>query len=78
MRREFCIEHGGPSGGNGGNGGSIFLKCDSALNTLASLRRRVHYSATSGISGKGDSRHGRNGQDIELSVRIKYHPRSII
>lgn len=25
MRREYCVEFGGPSGGNGGNGGSVYL-----------------------------------------------------
>ena len=39
MRREYCIEHGGPSGGNGGNGGNVYLQCDKNLNTLAMLRR---------------------------------------
>ena len=43
MRREFRIEFGGPSGGNGGHGGSVYLECDSSLNTLSLLRRRVHH-----------------------------------
>ena len=43
MRREFRIEFGGPSGGNGGDGGSVFLECDSSLNTLSLLRQKVHH-----------------------------------
>lgn len=68
MRREFCVEHGGPSGGNGGNGGSVFLECDKNLNTLAILRRRVHYRGRDGTSGRGDSRHGYKGDDVVIPV----------
>ncbi len=68
MRREYCMDHGGPSGGNGGNGGSIFFKCDRNLNTLASMRRHVHYSALDGTAGQGSSRHGKNGKDVIIMV----------
>jgi GTPase len=68
MRREYCIDRGGPSGGNGGNGGSIFLECDSTLNTLTRLRRKIHYKAKKGTNGKGDSRHGQKGEDCIIKV----------
>ena len=58
----------GPSGGNGGNGGSIYLVCDRSLNTLGPLRSKIHYTAESGLNGKGDSRHGRKGTDIHIYV----------
>lgn len=63
-----CLEFGGPSGGNGGNGGSVYLECDSSLNTLAMLRRRVHHRAKDGTNGKGDSRHGYKGEDCVIPV----------
>ncbi|RYY86376.1 hypothetical protein EON63_05890 [archaeon] len=46
------LEHGGPSGGNGGDGGNVYLECDSSLNTLAMLRRRVHHKGKDGTNGK--------------------------
>jgi len=54
MRREYKIEHGGPSGGNGGPGGNVYLLCDDTLNTLALLRRKVHHKAKDGTNGRGE------------------------
>jgi GTPase len=68
MRREFCVELGGPTGGNGGHGGSVYLKCDKNLNTLSMLRRNVHYRAGDGTNGKGSSRHGHKGEDCVIIV----------
>ena len=68
MRREFRLEFGGPSGGNGGHGGSVYLECDSSLNTLSLLRRRVHHRGKDGTNGKGDSRHGQKGRDSVVYV----------
>eukprot|EP00596_Hydrurales_sp_CCMP1899_P000561 CAMPEP_0119039956 /NCGR_PEP_ID=MMETSP1177-20130426/9734_1 /TAXON_ID=2985 /ORGANISM="Ochromonas sp, Strain CCMP1899" /LENGTH=558 /DNA_ID=CAMNT_0007004517 /DNA_START=218 /DNA_END=1894 /DNA_ORIENTATION=- len=68
MRREFRIEFGGPSGGNGGSGGSVWLLCDSTINTLSMLRRRVHHRGKDGTNGKGDSRHGIKGDDSIVIV----------
>ena len=68
MRRVFRIEFGGPSGGNGGHGGSVYLECDSSLNTLSLLRRRVHHRGKDGTNGKGDSRHGQKGKDSVVYV----------
>ncbi len=68
MRREYRIEFGGPSGGNGGDGGDVFLVCDKTLNTLAPLRRQVHFKAEKGKNGLGDSRHGQKGRHLVLRV----------
>ena len=68
MRREYCVEFGGPSGGNGGRGGSVYFECDKTINTLALLRRKVHYRGKDGTNGKGDSRHGQKGDDIVIPV----------
>ena len=53
MRREYKIEHGGPSGGNGGSGGDVYLVCDESINTLALMRRKVHHRAKDGTNGRG-------------------------
>ena len=68
LRREYCIEHGGPSGGNGGNGGSVYFECDKTMNTLSQLRRKVHHKAGDGTNGRGDSRHGQKGDDVVIMV----------
>lgn len=68
MRREYCIEYGGPSGGNGGSGGSVYLECDPSLNTLSMLRRKVHHRGGDGTNGRGDSRHGQRGADAVIPV----------
>lgn len=68
MRREYCVDKGGPSGGNGGDGGSVYLECNTKLNTLALLRRKVHHTAKDGTNGRGDSRHGFKGDDTIIQV----------
>jgi hypothetical protein len=41
FRREKYVDMGGPNGGTGGCGGSIYLRCDQGMNTLAGLRSKV-------------------------------------
>lgn len=54
FRREKGIAMGGPSGGNGSRGGSVILICDEGLNTLATVRNKVHYKGTDGtVSSAG-------------------------
>ena len=64
----YCLEFGGPAGGNGGHGGSVYLECDSDLNTLAMLRRKVHHRGKDGTNGKGSSLHGQRGTDAVIPV----------
>ena len=66
--REKFRPKGGPSGGDGGNGGNIFFKVDSNLSTLSDLIYNKHYRAEKGENGKGKNMHGKNGQDIFISV----------
>lgn len=61
---------GGPSGGSGGRGGSIFLKCEEGLNTLAAVRNKVHYRATSGRKGQGKSRTGVSGTGMYIPAPV--------
>lgn len=68
FRREKGEAMGGPSGGRGGKGGDIYLVCDSAMNTLAPARNRVHVRARKGTNGTGKNRDGKVGSSIEIRV----------
>ena len=68
FRREKYIEFGGPDGGDGGAGGSVYLRADSALNTLVDFRFQPQYRAKSGRSGAGRNRTGASGEDLTIDV----------
>jgi GTPase len=70
FRREKFVPRGGPSGGDGGNGGSIYLKTDAHENTLLKFRFNHMFRADRGRHGEGSNRHGRNGEDLEISVPV--------
>ncbi|XP_037539910.1 mitochondrial ribosome-associated GTPase 2 [Nematolebias whitei] len=59
-------EWGGPDGGNGGDGGSIILKADRFVKSLAKVGPL--YSGESGHSGSSKNCHGRNGSTTYVSV----------
>ena len=61
---------GKPVGGNGGAGGSVILRADSSVATLLRYKRNPHHSAGHGTHGQGDTRHGRKGEDLILSVPL--------
>jgi len=68
FRREKYVPHGGPSGGHGGTGGDIVFSVDPHLNTLISFKRRSHFKAESGESGRSKKQHGKDGEDWVISV----------
>ncbi|MFV0246421.1 MAG: GTPase ObgE [Mycoplasmatales bacterium] len=68
FRREKYVPLGGPSGGSGGNGGNIILKVDEGLNTLLDFSYNKKYEADTGERGKNKSQHGKNAEDLILSV----------
>jgi GTP-binding protein len=70
FRREKGAPLGGPSGGRGGNGGSIYLKCDASMNTLANLRNSnvVHYRGKPGKNGIGKNKDGAHAEDLYVPV----------
>lgn len=68
FRREKYVERGGPDGGDGGNGGSVYLRADAGLNTLADFRVARKFRAESGQGGAGRNMTGRSGQDLEVLV----------
>ena len=68
FRREKYVERGGPDGGDGGNGGSVFLRADASMNTLADFRVARKYRAESGQGGAGRNMTGRSGKDLDVPV----------
>ena len=69
-RREKYVPAGGPDGGDGGDGGSISLVADSGVGTLLKFRYRREFTSSSGSNGRGAAKHGRNGEDIEVTVPV--------
>jgi GTP-binding protein len=68
FRREKFVPKGGPSGGDGGNGGSIYLIIDAHENTLLKFRFNHTFRGGRGRHGEGSNRHGKAGNDLEISV----------
>ncbi len=68
FRREPYVPRGGPDGGDGGRGGSVILKVDPSLSSLAPYARRRSWRAQDGEPGAGGRKHGRHGADVELAV----------
>jgi GTP-binding protein len=70
FRREKYIPFGGPDGGDGGNGGSIFLRGDTNLNTLADFRYTRRFKAENGQPGRGSNCTGKSGEDLIIRVPL--------
>ena len=68
FRREAHVPRGGPDGGDGGRGGSVYLAVDPGHTTLRDFQYRHHFRATPGGRGERARRHGKAGDDLELSV----------
>ena len=66
--REKFRPKGGPCGGDGGHGGDIVFIADSNLSTLHDIAYKKKYYANRGSHGKGKNMHGKNGQDIIISI----------
>ena len=69
-RHEKYVPRGGPDGGTGGNGGSVYLVCDSNVNTLLAYRYRRIFAGGNGSNGEGGLRHGKKGDNVELPVPV--------
>ncbi len=69
-RREKFVARGGPDGGDGGTGGSVYMLADQNVNTLQAFRYKRSFAAGNGGNGAGANKHGRNGDDIEISVPV--------
>ena len=69
-RREKYVPSGGPDGGDGGDGGSVSLTADWGVGTLLKFRYKRDFAAGAGTKGQGAKKHGRNGEDISVTVPV--------
>ena len=68
FRHEKYVERGGPDGGDGGKGGDVIFVASNRPNTLTDFERLREFSAENGKPGERSQKHGKNGQDLTLSV----------
>ncbi len=70
-RQEKFINKGGPNGGDGGWGGNIYITASRDTNILGTYKKsQKKFVAGDGKPGEGQSKHGRNGADIEIPLPI--------
>lgn len=70
FRREKYRPKGGPDGGHGGKGGDVILRADSSVNTLLKFKHEVHFKAEDGGRGGSNDKHGKDGQDLIITVPV--------
>jgi GTP-binding protein len=70
FRREKYIPFGGPDGGNGGDGGSVYLRAQAGLTTLADFRVQRKFKAVGGGNGSGRNRTGLSAEDVYIPVPV--------
>ena len=70
FRREKYQPKGGPDGGDGGKGGDVILRADSSVNTLLKFKHQVHFKAEEGGRGGSNEKHGKDGQDLIITVPV--------
>jgi GTP-binding protein len=70
FRREKYVPRGGPDGGDGGDGGDVVLVAESDLRDFAFFQRKRRFEGGRGGHGKGSSRHGPRGENVELGVPV--------
>ncbi|MBQ8908529.1 MAG: GTPase ObgE [Clostridia bacterium] len=68
FHREKFVSAGGPDGGDGGRGGNVVFRIDEGCNTLLSFRYHRKFAAENGENGKAGKKHGKNGEDVVISV----------
>jgi GTPase len=70
FRREKYVPRGGPDGGEGGHGGDVVLLADPDLRDLTKFSFASHFKAQRGAHGQGAGRHGRQGEQLVVSVPV--------
>jgi len=68
FRREKYVPRGGPDGGDGGKGGDVIIKASSQINTLLDFKYKREYHAKNGQNGMGKKMHGKNSDDLVITV----------
>ncbi len=68
FRREFKVAKGGPNGGDGGDGGSIMIRAEENVDSLAALSGHKHWRAGAGLPGQGSNWKGKSGTDVVILV----------
>jgi GTP-binding protein len=68
FRREKYVPLGGPDGGDGGHGGSVILRAEAGVDSLAALAHRHFWRAGGGGAGGPANRSGRSAEDLVLCV----------
>jgi len=68
FRREKYVPRGGPDGGDGGNGGSVMVRAEEGVKSLASLAHRKQWKAKDGQPGRGAQCHGAAAEDLAIRV----------
>jgi GTP-binding protein len=68
LRREKYVPKGGPDGGDGGNGGDVYIVASESTHGLANYKGKGSYTAEDGGHGGKKLSHGKNGEDLILSV----------
>ncbi len=69
-RREKGKDKGGPSGGNGGKGGDIYAVAIRDIGVLNAYKNTKEFVAGDGEAGFKDSKHGADGEDIEIKFPV--------
>ncbi|KOS15202.1 gtpase [Malassezia pachydermatis] len=68
FHREKFVQMGPAAGGNGGMGGSVYIRSDPTIHSLARVHKRV--VAKNGTPGEGDWLHGKRGNDVTIHVPV--------
>lgn len=68
FRKEKYVPRGGPDGGDGGDGGSIIIRAQEGVDSLAPLTQKHVWKAARGTHGQGSGCHGRGADDTVLLV----------
>ncbi len=70
FRREKFIPYGGPDGGDGGLGGTVYLRAQAGINTLADFRYQRTFKAPAGQAGTSNDCTGAGGEDLYVTVPV--------
>src|SRR6202008_75921 len=70
FRREKFVPFCGPDGGERGEGGSVSLRAQEGINSLAAFRVERTYRAPHGEPGSSNDCTGRGGADIYIPVPV--------